>query len=60
LATNKKGIYGVYRVVSKKYLQAYIDEYTWRFNNRLWAGGMFDQLLREVAEVKGVQPVLVK
>lgn len=25
----KRGIYGVYRVVSKKYLQAYIDEYSW-------------------------------
>lgn len=23
----KRGIYGVYKVVSKKYLQAYIDEY---------------------------------
>ncbi len=31
----KRGIIGVYRVVSKKYLQAYIDEYTWRFYNRL-------------------------
>ncbi len=30
----KRGIYGVYRVVSKKYLQSYIDEYSWRYNNR--------------------------
>jgi len=48
----KRGITGVYRVVSKKYLQAYIDEYTWRYNNRGYNGGMFDQLLRQVTEVK--------
>jgi transposase len=49
----KRGLNGVYRVVSKKYLQAYIDEYTWRYNNRLWAGSMFDILLKQVTEVKG-------
>lgn len=57
----KRGITGVYRVVSKKYLQAYIDEYTWRYNNRAYNGGMFDQLLREVTEVKLLsQPALTK
>ena len=30
----KRGIYGVYRFVSKKYLLAYIDEFAWRYNNR--------------------------
>ncbi len=48
----KRGIAGVYRVVSKKYLQAYIDEYTWRYNNRLSNGGMFDILLQQVTEVR--------
>lgn len=48
----KRGITGVYRVVSKKYLQAYIDEYTWRYNNRGYSGGMFDQLLKQVTEVQ--------
>lgn len=48
----KRGITGVYRVVSKKYLQAYIDEYTWRYNNRLSNGGMFDILLRKTTEVR--------
>ena len=48
----KRGLTGVYRVVSKKYLQAYIDEYTWRFNNRFSNGGMFDILLHQITEVK--------
>jgi transposase len=57
----KRGITGVYRVVSKKYLQAYIDEYTWRYNNRLSNGRMFDILLREVTEVKLLsQPALTR
>ena len=48
----KRGIYGVYRIVSKKYLQAYVDEYTWRYNNRMYKGDMFERLLKQVAEVK--------
>lgn len=56
----KRGIYGVYRVVSKKYLQAYMDEYIWRFNNRRYLGGMFERLLRQVVEVKVIQPALIK
>lgn len=56
----KRGIYGVYRVVSPKYLQAYIDEYAWRFNNRQYAGGMFERLLNQIVEVKKIQPALTK
>lgn len=56
----KRGIYGVYRNVSIKYLQAYVDEYTWRYNNRQSQGKMFDILLKQVIEVKVLQPVLVK
>lgn len=56
----KRGIYGVYRVVSPKYLQAYIDEYTWRFNNRQHGNGMFERLLRQIVEIRSVQPVLAK
>ena len=48
----KRGIYGVYRVVSKKYLQAYVDEFVWRYNNRFNSGEMFNNLLKQVAEVK--------
>lgn len=55
----KRGIKGVYRVVSKKYLQAYIDEYTWRYNNRQYNGEMFNRLLKQITEVRTIQPVLV-
>ena len=47
----KRGLTGVYRVVSKKYLQAYVDEYAWRYNNRKYNSEMFDRLLMQVAEV---------
>ena len=33
----KRGIGGVYHSVSKKYLQSYLDEYSYRYNNRLVA-----------------------
>lgn len=48
----KRGITGVYRVVSKKYLQSYVDEFGFRYSNRNAGGGMFDLLLGQVAEVK--------
>jgi len=48
----KRGVYGVYRKVSKKYLQAYIDEYAWRYNHRKQSGKMFELLLQQVLEVK--------
>lgn len=50
----KRGITGVYRIVSAKYLQAYADEYAWRYNNRYLQGGMFDKLLAQVIEVKSL------
>lgn len=50
----KRGIYGVYRVVSKKYLQSYIDEYSWRYNRRK-SPVMFDLLLAEVGQVKAIK-----
>ncbi len=56
----KRGITGVYRVVSKKYLQAYVDEYGWRYNNRQYNGGMFDRLLKQITEVRSLQPALIK
>src|SRR3989344_5094881 len=51
----KRGIYGVYRIVSKKYLQAYADEYAWRYNNRRFGGGMFEKLLEQIIEVKALK-----
>lgn len=58
-STVKRGIYGVYRVVSKKYLQAYIDEYSWRYNNRKYEDRMFERLLSEIAQVKVISPTIV-
>src|SRR3989344_3799781 len=55
----KRGIYGVYRVVSKKYLQAYIDEYSWRYNNRKYQDKMFEMLLKEINNVKVISPAKI-
>lgn len=45
----KRGIYGVYRHVDPSYLQAYIDEYAFRYSNRdLSSTQMFNQLLKRV------------
>lgn len=43
----KRGIYGVYRHVDPKYLQAYIDEYAFRYSNRNNTR-MFDAVLRRL------------
>ncbi len=49
----KRGINGVYRVVSKKYLQAYADEYAFRYNHRKFGGEqMFYSLLNQIVNVK--------
>ena len=42
---------GAYKKVSPRYLQSYLDEYTWRYNARHEPGSMFDQLLRRAAGV---------
>jgi transposase-like protein len=45
----KRGIYGVYRHVDNSYLQAYINEYTFRYSNRGLDGGqMFDAVLSRI------------
>lgn len=46
----KRGIYGVYRHVSKKHLQSYADEYSFRYNNRK-SPNMFDVILSQVGEI---------
>jgi len=43
----KRGIYGVYRHVDPKYLQAYVDEYAFRYSNR-GNPKMFDSLLKRL------------
>jgi transposase len=46
----KRGIGGVYHQVSQKYLQSYLDEYTFRYNRRDQGNLIFTSLLRRVAE----------
>jgi len=46
----KRGIGGVYHSVSKKYLQTYLNEYSFRYNRRNADQPMFTSLLEQVAE----------
>ena len=45
----KPAIKGVYRKVSGKYIESYMDEYCFRYNNRKTPDQMFDLLLAQVA-----------
>jgi transposase len=45
----KRGIGGVYHSVSKKYLQTYLDEYSFRYNRRNNGQPMFTSLLEQIA-----------
>ena len=44
------GIGGVYHSASKKYLQIYLDEYSFRYNRRNQRELMFPSLLAVVSE----------
>lgn len=46
----KRGIGGVYHSVSKKHLQSYLDEYSFRYNRRNHDLPMFISLLEQVWE----------
>ena len=48
----KRCIYGVYRHVSKKHLQAYADEFAFRYNNRKNIYTMFQILLRQIPSIR--------
>ena len=51
----KRGISGVYHGVSTKHLQAYVDEYVFRYNHRDVPGGMFSALLGRIE--KATEPL---
>jgi len=44
----KRGVSGVYRGVSPKHLQSYLDEYVFRYNNREDERGMFNTFLERI------------
>jgi transposase len=46
----KRGIGGVYHSVSQKYLQSYLDEYSYRYNRRDRGNLIFKAILAEVSE----------
>ena len=46
----KRGIGGVYHSVSRKYLQSYLDEYSFRYNRRDQGNLIFKSLLEQVSE----------
>jgi len=46
----KTGMRGTYKLVSRKWLQSYLDEYAWRYNHRITGQRpMFHALVREAA-----------
>lgn len=46
----KNGLRGVYHSVSKKYLQTYLDEYSFRYNRRDQGNLIFNAFLKRVTE----------
>ena len=46
----KRGIGGVYHAVSQKYLQTYLDEYTFRYNRRDQGNLIFKSILEQVSK----------
>ena len=52
----KKGIGGVYHSVSKKYLQTYLNEYSFRYNHRDCGNLIFPAILARVSEKASSQP----
>jgi transposase len=53
----KRGIGGVYHSVSRKYLQTYLDEYSFRYNRRNQGNLIFNAFLKRVAERADSLPV---
>jgi transposase len=46
----KRGIGGVYHSVGQKYLQTYLDEYTFRYNRRDQGNLIFKSILEQVSK----------
>ena len=53
----KRGIGGVYHQVSQKYLQSYLDEYSFRYNRRDQGNLIFNAILKRVSELAALPAV---
>jgi len=54
----KRGIGGVYHSVSAKYLQSYLNEYSFRYNRRDSGNLVFSSILQRVGEMASHKPAL--
>jgi transposase len=52
----KRGVGGVYHQVSQKYLQSYLDEYSFRYNRRDQGNLIFTSILKRVSEKASSKP----
>jgi transposase-like protein len=52
----KRGVSGVYRGVSPKHLQSYLDEYVFRYNNRMDQRGLFSAILDRIEKASSDSP----
>ena len=52
----KRGISGTYHAVSTDYLQEYLNEYVFRYNNRENPDGMFDAFLNRIEKASPASP----
>jgi transposase len=52
----KNGLRGVYHSVSRKYLQTYLDEYSFRYNRRASGNLIFPAMLARVSEKASLRP----
>ena len=52
----KRGIGGVYHSVSAKYLQSYLDEYSFRYNHRACGNLIFPLILERACEKVSLKP----
>ena len=55
----KRGIGGVYHQVSQRYLQTYLDEYSFRYNRRDQGNLIFTSILKRVSEQAVLPAVMV-
>jgi transposase-like protein/predicted RNA-binding Zn-ribbon protein involved in translation (DUF1610 family) len=48
----KSWLRGIYHHVDSRYLQVYLDEYSFRFNRSLWKESIFDKLIQRMVKAK--------